>query len=207
MFAVGLCVASLARAQSPAQAYAPQESAQTLAKQSLDCLNRGEDATESDQQLAHYREGLRYAEAAVEADDNCADAHYAVFANRGRLMMLQGAIANPFNVYVIQRELNRTLELNPAHVEGLAAKGIMLHKLPRLLGGSSEGAIKYLKQALVLDPNKVDAHMELAKIYQELDQPELGVAHLEKAAEVATRNDKPRLLEDIQVHLLKLRGH
>ncbi len=206
LFALWLCVPSTGHAQSPAQAYALHQSAQTLAKQSLDCLNRGEEATDSAQQLAAYREGLRYAEAAVEADDDCADAHYAVFANRGRLMMLQGAIANPFNVYVVQRELNRTLELDPAHVDGLAAKGIMLHKIPRFLGGSSEGAITYLKQALALDPNAVDAHRELAKIYEELGQSDLGVTHLEQAAEIATRNDKPRLLEEIRVDLQKLQG-
>jgi len=203
---IGLTVPLRVTAQSSAQAVAASKSAETLTQKALECLNRGEDAGDPQQRLAAYREGLGYAEAAVEADDESADAHFAVFANRGRIMFLEGVIANPFNLYVINRELKRTLELNPDHADGLAAKGGMLRKLPRLLGGDLAEAAKYLERSIALDPSAVGARMELAEIYRDLGEPERGIPYLEKAAEMARRDGKLGRLAEIETQLQQLRS-
>ena len=177
------------------------ESAQSLATKALECLARGENGVSNEARLAAYREGLRDAEAAVSADDENADAHYAVFANHGRIMLLEGGVANPFNVYVVNRELNRTLELNPNHVDALAAKGDMLRQLPRLLGGDLHEAAQYLRRAIELDRSAIRPRIELAEIYRDLGHPELGIPYLENAAEVARHDGKCDLLNEIQSQL------
>lgn len=176
-------------------------------QRALDCLDRGENATGPADRLAAYREGLQYAERAVAANDDDADAHFAVFANRGRIMMLDGVVPNPFNLYVINRELNRTLELDPNHTDALAAKGGMLRQLPRLLGGNLREAARYLRRAIELDPSAVGARVELAEIYRNLDEPEKSLALLREAAEVARRDGKQRQLAEIESQLTAFTGN
>lgn len=181
-------------------------SAAVLTEKALKCLDRGEDELVREERLRAYREGLKYAEQAVAADDASADAHFAVFANRGRILMLEGAVANPFNVYVVNRELKRTLELNPNHADALAAKGSMLRQLPRLLGGDLREGAKYLQRSIDLDPNAIGARMELAEIYVELGQPQLGIESLEKAEQIARRDGKMGRLAEIESKLAQLRN-
>lgn len=190
-----------AYAQHPAQAQTSPESARWLAAKAMESLERGENDSGDAARLAAYREGLRYAQAAVSADEENADAHFAAFANRGRIMELEGAIASFFNLRVLKRELNRTLELNPNHADALAAKGRMLRKLPRVLGGNLEEAAQYLRRAIDLDRNAVSARIELAEIYRDLGHPEVGIPYLENAAEIARRDGKFDRLAEIQSQL------
>ncbi len=184
-----------------AQAQPSPEAARWLAAKAMESLERGENDSGDAARLAAYREGLRYAQAAVSADEENADAHFAAFANRGRIMELEGAIASFFNLRVLKRELNRTLELNPNHADALAAKGRMLRRLPRVLGGNLPEAAGYLQRAIDLDPSVVGARIELAAIYRDLGHPELGIPYLENAAEVARRAGKFDRLAEIQSQL------
>jgi len=170
-------------------------------QRALDCLDRGENAPTHEQRLAAYREGLSYAERAVAANDRDADAHFAVFANRGRIMMLDGVVPNPFNLFAINRELNRTLELDPNHADALAAKGGMLRQLPSLLGGDMREAARYLRRAIALDPSAVGARVELAEIHRDLKEPDESRTLLREAAEVARRDGKFRQLAEIETQL------
>src|SRR6185295_2658611 len=72
--------------------------AQTLAEQALDNLRRGEDLTDKQQKLATYEKGLELASRAVALDDENADAHFAVFGNKGRILLLEGVGANPISL-------------------------------------------------------------------------------------------------------------
>jgi hypothetical protein len=106
-------------------AYAAQppaaDSAQSLAQHALDCLRRGEDAISTESRLVAYREGLQFAERAVATDDQNATAHFAVFANNGRILLLEGVTANPFTLASVNHELDRALELDPNESDALAA--------------------------------------------------------------------------------------
>ncbi len=201
-----LQVASAPRAAGQQQAYARTrtEAVQDLTARALDCLHRGEDATAKESKLAAYREGLQWAEQAVAADDGSADAHYARFANQGRIMMLEGGI-NPLNLLTVNRELDRVLELNPDHADALAARGGMYRQLPWVLGGSLEKAAHYLSRAVTLDPdNACGARIELAETYRDMGHPERSVPLLEQAVQVAQRMGKQRQLLEAQSLLAQL---
>ena len=208
LFAVLLALAgaSVAHAQQVAYASNSVDAGQRLAKEALDCLHRGEEAPTKESRLAAYREGLQFAERAVAADDRNADAHFAVFANRGRIMLAEGATVNPINLLRVNGELERALELNPDHADALAAKGGLYRQLPWLLGGSLDKAEACLNRAIALDPKAVGARIELAQIYRDRGEPARGVPLLEKAASVAEQEGKFHRLAEARTLLREL-GH
>src|SRR5262245_60548429 len=193
-------------AQQAAFASSNSEAATKLAKQALASLRRGEEEATPAARLAAYRDGVRYAERAVAADDSNADAHFALFANRGRILLLEGVVVNAFTVVSANRELDRALELNPDHADALAAKGGLYRQLPWVLGGSNDKAKKYLTRAIELDPRAVIARIELAEIYRDAGHPDDAVPLLEKAASVAEDDGKYRQLARARALLHEL-GH
>lgn len=199
------CAAQGAPGQQSAYASGRIEAAQDLARRSLECLHRGEDAATKDARLTAYREGFELAKRAVQADDNNADAHFVNFANGGRVMLLEGAVANPINLWTVNRELDRVLELNPNHVDALAARGGMYRQLPWVLGGSLEKAADYLGRAVQLDPNNaVGSRIELAETYRDMGHPERSVPLLEVAMQVAERMGKYRQVQEARQLLSQL---
>jgi tetratricopeptide (TPR) repeat protein len=194
-----------AGAQQAAYASSNAEASRVLTRQALDCLRRGEDAVTKESRLAAYREGLRLAQRAVAADDTNAGAHFALFANNGRLMLLQGQMPNPFNLMGVNRELDRVLELDPNYADALAARGGLYRQLPRLLGGSLDKAEADLTRAIALDPDAVGARIELAQTYRDMGHPERSVPLLAKAAQVAEQKGKFRQLAEARNLLRELR--
>ncbi|MGH7789456.1 MAG: hypothetical protein ACRERC_21470 [Candidatus Binatia bacterium] len=168
--------------------------AQRLATKAIECLNRGEDASDEVVKERAYREGLGYAERAVALDDANADAHFAIFGNQGRLLLLEGVTPNPISLLQVNRDLERALELDPNHTDALAAKGGLYRQLPWVLGGSLSLAETCLTKAIALDPEAVSARIELAATYRDMGHPERGVPLLQTAAAIAERQGKRRQL-------------
>jgi tetratricopeptide (TPR) repeat protein len=176
-----------------------------LSVESLDCLRKGEEAIELEVKLAAYRRGVDLARQAIEVDEANADAHFALFANEGRLMVHQGIVPNPMSLMRATRELNRTLELDPNHADALAAKGGMYRQLPWMLGGSKEKAREYLLRSVENDfDNACGARIELAELYRDLGEPERSIPLLQQAAEIAKRDAKPDKLARAQQLLREL---
>lgn len=170
--------------------------AQSLAAQALDCLHRGEDAADAKQKRTAYQQGLDVAARAVVLDDENSDAHFAVFANRGRILLLDGVTANPISLLQVNHDLERALELNPNHADALAAKGGLYRQLPWLLGGSLSVAESCLTKAIAVDPDAVEARIELAQTYREMGQAERSLPLLQTAASIAERQGKARELRE-----------
>src|SRR5205809_9691 len=123
ILALAACVASFthgARAQQMAYVEKAGGSAQQVANRALACLRRGEDSYDDAVKLNEYRKGRELARQAVVLDDRNADAHFALFANNGRIMLLEGAGVNPVNLWKASAELERTLEIDPNHADALA---------------------------------------------------------------------------------------
>jgi FimV-like protein len=184
-----------AAAQQAAHASSGGEAEKSLARRALDCLDRGEDAIGKESKLAAYREGVALAQRAVQADETNADAHFALFATDARIIQLEGTV-NPFTVLKVNRELDRVLELDPNHTDGLAARGGMYRQLPWVLGGSLKKAEEYLNRAVALDPDALGSRIELAETYRAMGHPDRSIPLLQKAMEVAERKDKPRQLNE-----------
>lgn len=161
-------------------------SAAAIAEQALLRVERGEDQVLSDKsKIAVYREALDLALRAVDLDDNNANAHFAVFASQGRILLLEGATVNPVNLLKANKELDRTLQLDPDHADALASRGGLYRQLPWLLGGNLTKAESFLSRAIQLNPDAVGARIELAQTYRDMGSPERGVELLETAALLA----------------------
>src|SRR5439155_106677 len=93
------------------------------------------------------------------------DAHFALFCNLGELMRLDGEnLSQIFQLRRLMAEVDRTLELNPNHVDAMAAKGTLLVRLPRLLGGDSARGEAMLREVLARDPNAFTTRLALANV-------------------------------------------
>jgi tetratricopeptide (TPR) repeat protein len=178
--------------------------AQTLAEQALVCLHRGEDAVDKQQKLAAYQQGLDLAARAVVLDEENSDAHFAIFGNKGRILLLEGVTPNPISLLQVNRDLERALELNPNHADALTAKGGLYRQLPWVLGGSLSVAETCLTKAIALDPGAVSARIELAATYRDMGYPERGLPLLKAAATLAEQQGKQRQLSEARALMREL---
>jgi len=187
-----LALSAVAQAQGAAFGLDNVRTASALARQALECLQRGEDAVTQEEKLAAYKQGLDLAKRAVEADESNADAHFALFANNGRLMLLKGATPNPLNLLRASAELERTLQIDPNYADALAARGGLYRQLPWMLGGNLDKAEADLVRAVELNPVAVGARIELARTYRDKGTPERGRSLLEEAVRLADEQHRPR---------------
>jgi tetratricopeptide (TPR) repeat protein len=183
-----------------------KQQAQTLATQALEYLVRGEDAVDKQEKMADYERGLDLASRAVALDEENPDAHFAIFGNKGRILLLQGVGANPISLLTVNHDLERALELNPNHSDALTAKGGLYRQLPRVLGGSLTVAENCLTKAISINPDAVSARIELAATYRELGQPERGIPLLHKAASLAESQGKQRQLREARDLMREIEG-
>lgn len=183
------------------------EKAATLARRAVELMKRGEDATEPGAKRQLYEEGLRLAEEALALDERNADAHFARFATKGRLLLLNGATPNPWNLVRLNRDLDRALELNPNHPDALAAKGGLYRQLPWLLGGNQRKAEECLTKAIALQPeHAVGARLELAQLYFDRGERQRAVALLKTAIAIAERDGKSRQQREAEALLERYVG-
>ena len=118
----------------------------------LDLCHRAE--IESPQVAAELVErGVLRAEEAIATHPEDPVAHFALFCNLAKRLQIRG-----FHLGVVgelrrlQHVLDRSLELDPAYAEAIAAKGALLFYAPRLAGGDVGESERLLRRALDLDP-------------------------------------------------------
>jgi tetratricopeptide (TPR) repeat protein len=144
-------------ATTPARAASRADEAAALCRQS-------DTAAETDKR-ALLEHGLAVAEAAVADDPGDAAAHFAVFCNLGKRMRLDGiGVASLLSLRRLRREIDRTLELDPAHADALVAKAALMYYTPRVLGGDPSQTEPLLRAALAVAPGYVDARLALARV-------------------------------------------
>jgi tetratricopeptide (TPR) repeat protein len=144
-----------------------QQSSQLLAHGSITECYAGRVAQDRGSRVGHFEKGQVLGEQAVALDDRSADAHFALFCNLGELMRIDGemSITSVMGFRRMTKELNRTLELAPDHLDALSAKGAFLLRLPSMLGGDREKGEKLLRYVLLKSPQSVNARLSLALSY------------------------------------------
>jgi tetratricopeptide (TPR) repeat protein len=113
---------------------------------------------------AHYGRAERLATAVLAREPDHAEAHFLIFAVRGRRAMADGvSLSEAWQLPQLNRHLDRTLELDPNHASALAAKGGLLLDLPSMMGGNPQRSIAYLRRALELNPDGLGTRITLAR--------------------------------------------
>ncbi|HLK09844.1 MAG TPA: hypothetical protein VKW76_00515 [Candidatus Binatia bacterium] len=103
------------------------------------------------------------AEQAIGDHEDDALAHFAAFCAVGGEARIAGAsLLSLWKVHRLRREIDRTLALAPDYADALLGKGSLLLHLPRLLGGDAAAGERLVRRALAVDPEFVEARLELA---------------------------------------------
>jgi tetratricopeptide (TPR) repeat protein len=141
---------------------ARQEEARSLAEQAF-AANKQGDQLESGWDAAYDR-GIALANQAIALDPDLADAYYALFLNLGRKSERGGVGSQMKNLSQLKSLIDRTLELDPHHAHAWEAKGEMLVRLPRLLGGSATEGERAFRRSADLAPQWPKPLLRLADL-------------------------------------------
>ncbi len=145
----------------------PHATLQSLIDRGMEECHLGRIARDRAQRLTHFERGQQFGEEAVALDGGSADAHFALFCNLGELMRIDGelSVSSVMGFRRMMKELDRTLELAPDHLDALSARGTFLVRLPSLLGGDSDRGEELLRHVIRQEPQSVNARLSLAKSY------------------------------------------
>jgi tetratricopeptide (TPR) repeat protein len=188
-----------ATADAPPEAVAveqmgPTEGERQIAEASYE-IRMAELATDEDERRAAYARALEHAKRAVELEPESADAHFVAFASEGRLAQLDGLATAALKLVALNRQLDEVLRLDPNHANALAARGGMLMKLPRLLGGDPDEGLVLLERAVSLDEEALGKRLELAEAYHLMKREADARRVAEEALKEAHRRRDPREIE------------
>ncbi len=141
-----------------------------------------------------YVRAERLARLAVTVDPDDAEAHFHLARAVGRVALSKGPKDRVKYGKIVRDEALETLRLDPDHPGGLHVMGMWHAEVRRLpgiarffaksfLGGQILGsakwdeAVRLLSRAVEVDPNRLAHHLDLARIYRDIDQLEQARAH------------------------------
>ena len=107
----------------------------------------------------------------------------------------------------MMKELDRTLELAPDHMEALSAKGTLLVKLPSILGGDSQEGERLLQQVIHQAPKAVNARLALAKVRCEQGQHDEAAALASAALVIAQKQKQMDFIPEAEALLQQARAN
>jgi tetratricopeptide (TPR) repeat protein len=163
----------------------------------------GDVATEKKDKLKLFEEGRDYGKEAMKIDDNSAWAHFWYMVNVGRIGQTKGILNSLILVPVVEKEINKTLKLDPEHTGALDAKAMLFYELPGLLGGNLNKSIEALNEGIALDSNYTLLYVDMGKVYIKKKDYEKARWYLKKAVDIQNPtyeadhvlDDKPEALE------------
>lgn len=179
-----------------------------LSWQALQQCEQGRAATVRESRLAYFEQGRALGEQAVGANEQSADAHFALFCNLGELLRLDGeSLTSVFGFRRMMNELDRALEIDPTHIDALSAKGTLLVKLPGLLGGDSEKGEQLLQHVINRAPKAVNARLALAKVRCERGNHHEAAALAADALAIARKDGRTTFAREATTVLRQAQAH
>jgi tetratricopeptide (TPR) repeat protein len=201
--ALGLIAAGGTLLPMPSQA---QVSAKHLAKEALQECDQGRAEKAREARLIHFQTGQALAEQAVALDERHADAHFSLFCNLGEQLRIDGeSITSAFGFRRMMNELDRTLELNPGHLDALSAKGTLLVKLPDILGGDKTRGEQLLQQVVKRAPQAVNARLALARVRCERGRHQEAVTLASDALALARKHKRAEFIPEARAVLQQVK--
>ncbi|MFI5324143.1 MAG: hypothetical protein ACHQ6U_11605, partial [Thermodesulfobacteriota bacterium] len=119
-------------------------------------------ARTKDNLILAFENGVSAAKKAKELAPDNPDAHFFYVANLASLGDTKGLFNSLFMLPEVRRELEKILDLDPNHADGLAMTGALYLYLPSILGGDLHISEVYLKRSLSVDPHLSSAQLYLA---------------------------------------------
>ena len=157
---------------------------EALWKASRDAVDLGEFTSQKARREEYYRRGEGYARRAVAVNPGDAEAHFHLARSVGVAALALGVRDRVKYANEVRSEAMRALELDPKHPGALHVMGMWNAEVMRLsgfersfartfLGGKVFGsanwadAIRYMEEAVAVDPNRLTHHLDLARIYRD----------------------------------------
>ncbi len=167
------------------------------------CFLLGDVAAEKKDKLKLFEEGRDYGKEAIKIDDNSAWAHFWYMVNVGRIGQTKGILNSLILVPEVEKEINKTLKLDPEHTGALDAKAMLFYELPGLLGGNLNKSIEALNEGIALDSNYTLLYVDMGKVYIKKKDFEKARWYLKNAVDIQNPtyeadhvlDDKPEALE------------
>jgi tetratricopeptide (TPR) repeat protein len=167
-----------------------------LWKASRDAVDLGEMMTERRRRDEYYRRGEGYARRAVAVNPGDAEAHFHLARAIGLAALTLGVRERVKYATEVRSEALRALALDPRHPGALHVMGMWNAEVMRLsgfersfartfLGGRVFGsaswaeAIRYLEEAVAVDPERMTHHLDLARIYRDTGEKAKAREHYE----------------------------
>ncbi|MDR4478770.1 MAG: hypothetical protein R3B37_03335 [Nitrospira sp.] len=190
----------------PAQASAGT-AVQRLSADAMHECALGRQAHTRAERIHHFVLGQAFGEEAVEQDESSPDAHFALFCNLGEQLRIDGeSLTSFFGFRRMMKELNRTLELAPDHLDALSAKGTVLVRIPGIMGGDKEKGERLLRHVIAREPAAVNARLSLAKSYCDGGRHDEAVVMATKALDLAQALRRLDLIPEARAVLSQLRA-
>lgn len=158
-----------------------QEQEETAIARQAFAMCRAADGLADAEKEPRLEASLRLALAAIAMRPDDPMAHFAAFCARGRRLERAGVgLGTLGEVRAVRRHIERALELAPEWPDALAAKGALLVRLPRLLGGDRTEGERLIRRAVALDPSNEETRALLGDTAAcETPAPSAAVATLD----------------------------
>jgi hypothetical protein len=184
---------------------AATDSASDLTAQAMRECEVGQEASAREERRAHFERGESLATKAVTLDDKSAPAHFAIVCNLGELLRVDGEkLTSLLSLRRLMSEVDRTLQLDPNHVDAMATKGTLLMRLPRVLGGNTQEGERLLREVVKRDDSAVTSRITLAKSCVGSGKRDEGIQLASRALEIARQEGRADKVAEAQATLAEL---
>lgn len=174
-------------------------SAVELSQRSMEQCQKGRIATDREARAHHFKLGKQLAEEALQLDQQYPNGHFSFFCNLGEQMRLDGEVMSAVLEYNrLMEALNTAIALNPDYLDAISAKGMLLVRLPWILGGDPEQGEVLLKRVVKEDPTAINARIGLARLCVERGDQQDALFYARDAYNLARERQQLDLLPEAQ---------
>jgi FimV-like protein len=193
-----------------------------LCRAAREAVDLGEFEPDAAIREGNFATGLRYARRAVDVKPANAEGHFEVARSLGRTALSYSGKKRIRYAKEVRAEALLALSYDPNHAGALHIMGVWNAEVMRLstierfiarnlLGGGILGtaswkeAVRYMEDAVAVDPNRITHHLDLAKIYADIDDKAKARDQFQQVISLpATDYNDPHYKQDAERRLAKL---